>query len=254
MLYNYQPQPIAGKGVVISGGTTGLGRAMAIRLAGAGAKVLIFGRNAEPLDEALADIQQAADAGGGQVFGITADHGNLADVARVFAEADAKLGTVNILINNAAVAAESIAETPIEEAESVLRSNLLGYLACTAQAIPRMKAAKDGHIINIGSMSAHEREAGSDIYVATKGAVEAWSESLHKQISKDGLKVCLIEPGLVGSDMTVDKVPVPEQPAAIAAEKMLHAEDLAECVYYVVTQPHRVNLSMIRIEPRNPES
>jgi NADP-dependent 3-hydroxy acid dehydrogenase YdfG len=116
------------------------------------------------------------------------------------------------------------------------------------------EAEKDGHIINIGSVAAHERTEGSDIYVATKGAIQAWTESLHKQVSKDGLKVSLIEPGLVGSDMTAEKVPVPEQPATIAAEKMLQAEDLAECVFYLVTQPHRVNLSLVRIEPRNPES
>lgn len=254
MLYNYEPQSIAGKGVIISGGTTGIGRAIAIRLASAGAKVLIFGRNAEPLNDALADIEKAASAGGGQVFGMTADQSNPADVERVFTEADAKLGKVNILINNAAIAAESIADTPLSEAQNVLNTNILGYMSCAAQAIQRMKPEQDGHIINIGSVAAHERTEGSDIYVATKGAIQAWAESLHKQVSKDGLKVSLIEPGLVGSDMTAEKVPVEKQPETIAAEKMLQAEDLAECVFYLVTQPHRVNLSLVRIEPRNPES
>lgn len=254
MLYNYEPQSIAGKGVIISGGTTGIGRAIAIRLASAGAKVLIFGRNEEPLKDALADIEKAANDGGGQVFGMTADQSNPADVGRVFAEADAKLGKVNILINNAAIAAESIADTPLSEAQNVLNTNILGYMACAAQAIQRMKPEQDGHIINIGSVAAHERTEGSDIYVATKGAIQAWAEALHKQVSKDGLKVSLIEPGLVGSDMTAEKVPVEKQPETIAAEKMLQAEDLAECVFYLATQPHRVNLSLVRIEPRNPES
>ena len=80
-----------------------------------------------------------------------------------------------------------------------------------------------GHIVNIGSLSAKVREKGSDIYVATKAAIEGFSESLRKQINEYGIKVSLIEPGLVGTDMTVDQVAQPEQRQKIAEGEMLAA-------------------------------
>lgn len=250
MIYDFQPQDVTGKGVIVTGGTTGIGRAIAIRLLSAGAKVLVFGRHQDALEEALVDLNKAAEAGGGQVFGLAADQSEIAEVKRVFAEADAKLGQIDILVNNAAEAAQSIADTPIEEVAKVININLLGYMACASEAIERMKRKQDGHIINIGSVAAHSLTAGSDIYVATKAAIQGWTEALHKKVSQDGLKVTVIEPGLVGSDMTSEKVPPVAQPSTIAAEKMLKAEDIAELVYYMVTQPKRVHIAIARIEPR----
>ena len=236
MIGSHEMTDLSGKSIIISGGTTGIGRAAALRLVAAGANVLIFGRHELELQDALRDI---GTAGSGKAIGITADAGKPEDVKRVFAEADAKLGGVDILVNNAAVGAESIVDTDEDAWHEVIHTNLLGYMSCARHAIDRM-TAHGGHIINIGSMSAKERGAGKDIYVATKAAIQGFSDSLSKQVAAQGIRVSLIEPGLVGTDMTTQKVPVGEQPAKEAEGTMLKAEDIAECIFYVLSQPGTV--------------
>ena len=250
MSYNYQPQTLAGKSILITGGTTGIGRSAAQRFVADGANVLIFGRHEQELQDALRDIEVS---GNGSIFGLTADSGKPEDVKRAFAEADARLGGVDILINNAAVSAGSIVDTEEEEWHQVIHTNLLGYLSCARHAIDRMKIKGEGHIVNIGSMSAKETTKGSDIYVTTKSALEGFSESLGKQVAEQGIKVTLIEPGLVGTDMTTAKVPVEKQPQKEEEGSMLKAEDIAECIHYVVTQPRRCDIGFIRIYPHKGE-
>lgn len=247
MTYEFQPQDLAGKAVVVSGGTAGIGRTVAVRLVMAGANVLIFGRHEPQLSDALRDIEAAG--GNGKVFGLLADQSKHEDIQRVFREADAKLGGVDILINNAAIAAGSIVESDYNEWHEAVHINLLGYMDCCREAIDRMKTKGQGHIVNIGSMSAKERGKGSDIYVATKTGTDGFSDSLGKQLAESNIKVSLIEPGLVGTEMTEEKVPREEQPQKQAEGTELRTEDIAECVYYVLMQPQRCNILQVRIQP-----
>lgn len=246
MPYTYSPQNLAGKAVVVTGGTTGIGRATAHRLVAAGANVLIYGRHEQELADALADLR---NAGSGRVFGLTADQSRYEDVQRVFAEADEKLGGVDILVNNAALPANSILDSDYTEWQYVVATNLLGYMACCREAIDRMSRKGVGHIVSVGSMSAQVREEGSDVYVATKSGIEGFSESLRKQVNGKGIKVTLIEPGLVGTEMTVDQVPKEEQPEKEAQGTMLKAEEIAEAVYYTLIQPERCDVVLLQIRP-----
>lgn len=248
MADKFEPVSMAGKAIVVSGGTTGIGRATAALLASQGAKVLIFGREEQALQDALADLQGQVQ-NGGAVHGMTADQSKPEDVRRVFQEADQKLGGVDILINNAALAAQSIVETDYAEWQSVIQTNILGYMACCREAIDRMKAKGGGHIVNVGSLSAKVREEDSDIYVATKAAIEGFSESLRKKVNKDGIKVSLIEPGLVGTDMTAENTPPDQQPEAEEKGEMLTSEDLALSVLYVLTQSPRCDVILVQIRP-----
>ena len=232
---------LQGKAIIVTGGTTGIGRATAELLASEGAKVLIFGRHEKELNEALADMPE------GQVFGLTADTTKPEDIERVFAEADSKLGGVDILVSNAAEAAQSILDTEYAEWEYVVQANLLGYMACARHAIDRMKPKGSGHIVNIGSLSAKLRDAGGDVYVATKSAIEGFSESLRKQVNEMGIKISLIEPGKVGADFP-NSTPE-EQPAQEAAGEMLLAEDIAAAVHFVLTQPARCDIIQLQIRP-----
>ena len=243
--HRYQPEEIAGKSVLVTGGTTGIGRAIALLLASQGAKVMIFGRNEPELNDAMNDMKET----GGEVHGMTADVSKIEDVRRVFQEADLRMGGVDILINNAALGGGSILETGFEEYEYVIRTNLLGYMACAEEAAKRMRQKGDGHIVDIGSLSAKSEGEGSDVYVATKSGTRGFTESLAKSLNKEGIRVTLIEPGLVGSDMTAENTPPEEQPKKIEAMEMLKAEDLAECVYYVLIQPKRCDVSFIQIRP-----
>jgi NADP-dependent 3-hydroxy acid dehydrogenase YdfG len=131
----------------------------------------------------------------------------------------------------------------------VLRTNILGYLTCSREAVKMMKRKGGGHIVNIGSLSAKVREVDSDVYVATKGAIEAMSESLRKKLAEDNIKISLIEPGLVGSNLAGEPPNVNEQIQQEAEGQMLEAEDIAQAVYYTLTQPDRSAVLEIRVAP-----
>lgn len=243
-IFDYQMEPVQDKSILITGGTTGIGRAIAILLAAQGARVMIFGRHEQELNDAMNDIRQA----GGDVLGLTADVTDPQEIQRVFQEFDRQMDKLDILVNNAALGYGSIAEGGYPEWEYILKTNLLGYMAMTHEAINRMKANGWGHIVNIGSMSADVREKDSSVYVATKAGIQGFSEALRKEVNAQGIKVTLIEPGAVGSDMQ-DQYSPEQQRERIEQMKMMRAEDIAACVYYAVTQPKRVDVVSLQIRP-----
>lgn len=238
----YETQSLSGKGVVITGGTTGIGRVTARLLASEGAHVLIFGRHERELKDTLDDI-----GGNGHVHGLTADQTHEEDIERVFQEADRVLGQVDVLINNAAVASHGVQTGAYKGWEYVVKDNLLGYMKCAREALDRMTGRGHGHIVNVGSMSADEREAGSDVYVATKAAIQAWSESLRKSVNEQGVRVTLVEPGKVGTEL--GSVPPEEQREQEAEYEMLKAEDVAEIIRYCLVQPARCDIVSLQVRP-----
>src|SRR5688500_9932779 len=121
--YAYEPISLEGKKIVVTGGTTGIGRSTAQALVARGADVLIFGRHEKELQDALREIKESGD---GKVFGLTADQAKREDIEKVFEEVDSKLGGIDILINNAAISGESILDMEIDEWKYVLDSNLFG--------------------------------------------------------------------------------------------------------------------------------
>jgi NADP-dependent 3-hydroxy acid dehydrogenase YdfG len=193
----------------------------------------------------MADFREVSE----EVYAVTADMAKIDDVRRVFNEAEEKLGQTDVLINNAALAAEGVADMDFERWEYVVRSNLVGYMACAQEAVARMKPRKAGHIINIGSMSADVREAESSVYVATKSGVQGFSEALRKEVNPLGIKVSLIEPGAVGTDMQPESVP--EQRKKIGKAEMLRAEDIAHSIYFCLTQPKRCDIVVLQVRPHN---
>src|SRR3954452_7952102 len=226
---------LRGKRVVITGGTTGIGRATAKLLVRRGASVLIFGRHERELTEALNEIKKSAGASGGagaggKIFGLTADVSRPGDCRRVFEQADRDLGGVDILVNNAAVAGAGVLDGNSEDRRYSIETNLLGYIVCTGEAIDRMRKRGAGHIVNVGSMSADQREPENDVYAATKAAVQALSESLRKSVNKENIRITLIEPGAVATPMQ-EKSP-PEERQRIQQKKMRTAAAIARCVAF----------------------
>ncbi|HEX2993193.1 MAG TPA: SDR family oxidoreductase [Anaerolineales bacterium] len=244
-LFDYQPESVANKSILITGGTTGIGRATAILLASQGARVMVFGRHEQELNDALKDIRQSGE----ETFGMTADAANPEDIQRVFAEVDRQFGRLDILINNAALAYQSIMEGSYQDWQYIVNTNLLGYMAVAHEAIERMKAQGQGHIVNVGSMSADVREKDSSVYVATKAGIQGFSEALRKEVNPLGIKVTLIEPGAVGTDMQESQYPPEEQRKREEELKMLKAEDIAACVLYTLTQPRRCDVVSVQIRP-----
>ncbi len=235
-------QPVKGKRILITGGTTGIGRATAHLLAREN-QVIIVGRHQLEMDEALDDFEShQAD---GRLIGVLGDLTDPQDIDKLFDRVDEEFGQLDVLINNAGLGFNGIVDGKYSDWEYVLRTNLLAYLACSRQAIDRMRKRSSGHIVNIGSMSADAREKDSSVYVATKSGIQGFSESLRKEINELGIKVTLIEPGAVGTDM---------QPRERQAEKeehleMMKAEDIAVAIYYCLSIPLRCEVVEMQIKP-----
>lgn len=241
---------LAGRNVLITGGTTGIGRATAALLAASGANVFIFGRHKPELDEALAALEN----GRTKVAGITADQADPGDVVRVFTTIEREFGPLDVLVNNAGVAGGPMAAGGEAEWRYRLNADLLGYIDCTRRALAQMRGRKRGHIVNIGSTSAEYAGEGSSLYVAAKMAVRGFSRALRSEVAKDGIKVTLIEPGLTGTSFfdeegeEIAEADVQRQKQREGA--MLKAEDIAVAVHYCLTQPDRCAVSFLQVEPQ----
>ena len=233
---------MTGKRILLTGGTTGIGRAMLIAFASAGARVVTLGRDAAALDEAL----EVARACGGELHGLTADLASREDIARIFDAVDERLGGLDILVSNAALGADPIDAMADEAWRYVIDVNLVGALACTRGALDRL--GKGGQIVVIGSISADIHAPGESVYSATKAGLQAFAETLRKEVEDRDIRVSLVEPGTAGSDM--QQADADEQRDRIARAEMLRAEDIAEAVSFILTRPTRVDIVSLRIEPR----
>lgn len=236
---------IAGKRILITGGTTGIGRALAIRLAQLGANIVIVGRHQDVIQETLEEIKH--DDSETQVLGVAADVSLQDDIEKVFMTVNEELGGLDVLINNASLGFGSITEGEYRDWEYIVKTNLMGYMACSHYALTAMVPQEKGHIIHIGSMSAVSREDGSSVYVATKSALQGFSESLRKEVNPKGINVTLIEPGAVDTDMQEQSQE--EKLKQIEAMEMLMADDIAESVIYVLAQHERTSIVELKIKP-----
>ncbi|WP_233496659.1 SDR family oxidoreductase [Mucilaginibacter hurinus] len=230
--------------VIVTGGTTGIGRAAAILLASQGARVLIAGHDGSHLRETLDSVGEDIS---GSVHGVIADLSTEEGVEKLFSEADSVLPGLDVLVNNAALAFQGISDGSYQDWQKVVNTNVMSYMACTRMALDRMKEKKKGHIVNIGSMSADVREKDSSVYVATKSAIQGFSESLRKEVNEAGIKVTLIEPGAVDTDMQPQSIG--EKKQEVDELKMLKAEDIAEAVLYALSQPERCDVVELKIRP-----
>ena len=231
------------KTVLVTGGTTGIGRATAIELASAGARIFTFGRHKPELDDALNDIR-AYDP---DARGMIADAAKPKDVDAVMNAFDKAHDQLDVLIANAGISGDALADAEEDDWRYVLETNVAGYLAFAHAAAERMRERKSGHIVLIGSISADSRGKDSSLYVATKAAIQGFAESFAKELAESNVRVSLVEPGLVGTDM--QGPPGPQRPK-IRKHEMLKAEDIAEVVHFMLARPERVNMQSVRVVPR----
>jgi NADP-dependent 3-hydroxy acid dehydrogenase YdfG len=230
------------KRVLVTGGTTGIGRAIAIELARSGSEVIIFGRHQPELDDALEAMKEAK----GKAHGMIADQSKPEDMKKVFDKAK-ELGGLNAVIANAGLAAEGLADEDDDNWRYVVDTNFVGYMDVARRGAKALE--KDGgDIILVGSVSADNRSKGSSVYTATKAGIQGSSHAFRKEMGDKNIRVSLIEPGAVGSDMQ-ESSPA-EQREKIAEGKMLKAEDIAELVQFILTRPMRCTISGVRIEER----
>lgn len=234
---------LKGRRAIVTGGTTGIGRAIAILLASYGVKLFICGRTPEHLADALERIGEV-----GYGDGIAVDLSIAADVDRYFEAAEACLGGIDIAIINAAIPASALADSGERETRYELETDLTAYLVCAQEAARRMSAGSD--IIFIGSMSAVSKTPGSSIYVAAKAGIQGFAQAFRKELAEDDIKVGLIEPGFTGADFQYPEYPPEKQRELIHEHRMLRAEDIAVAAHFMLTQPRRTAVSLIRVETR----
>ena len=237
---------LKGKRILVTGGTTGIGRATVALLVHEGARVLTFGRHQQELDVSLENARGKA-ANGGEVFGLTADVATREGVETVFKAVDDQLGGIDILINNAGLAAEGPQDMDEAAWRYVVETNFVGYLSCARAAIKRMEDQRSGQLVFIGSVSADFKSPGTSTYAATKAGIKVFAETLRKEVQEKHIKVTLIEPGSVGADMQ-EKSPE-EQRQAIEKMEMLYAEELAETILFTLTRSARTDVVSMRVEP-----
>ncbi len=234
---------LAERRVLVTGGTTGIGRATAVLLAASGAKVFVCGRTPEHLDDALRRIR---DIGEGD--GLAIDLAEPDGVDRVFAAAARSLGGIDIVVINAAVPAQGLTDMDADAIRYAIATDFTAYVLSAKAASDAL--GEGGDIVLIGSMSAHVLGPGSTVYAGMKAGIAGFAEALRKELGPKGIKVALVEPGKTGADFQYPDIPADEQRAMIAEETMLRAEDIAVGVHYLLTQPRRAVVQQLTIAPR----
>jgi NAD(P)-dependent dehydrogenase (short-subunit alcohol dehydrogenase family) len=230
--------------VLISGGTTGIGRSTALLLSGEGAEIYIHGRNRQDLDATLQTIGEA----GGTVGGMTADISRPEEMAEVFRAAEEFLGGLDTWIDCAAVGWSDAIDAENEDWQGALLVNLGGAICGAKEAASRFKRQKRGNIVLIGSMSAEVREARSSVYVATKAGIRGLAAALRKELNPDGVGVYLVEPGACDTDLSTCSG---EERARLVREQlMLQPEDVASAIQFLLTRRQGCDVITLQIRPR----
>lgn len=232
-----------GRKAIITGGTTGIGRAIAVLLASEGVEVFICGRSPEHLGDALERIREV-----GKGDGVALDLADPEQLERFFDQARNALGNPDIVVVNAAVPASALSEMSADEIRYAVAVDFTAYLL-SAKAAQETLVDK-GDIVLIGSMSAHVLGAGSTVYAGMKAGIAGFAEALRRELGPQGIKVSLVEPGKTGADFQYPDIPAEEQREMIAEETMLRAEDIAVGVHYLLTQPRRAVVQQLTIAPR----
>jgi 3-oxoacyl-[acyl-carrier protein] reductase len=234
---------LKGRKAVITGGTTGIGRAIGVLLASEGVEIFTCGRNEQHLKDGLERINEV-----GKGDGISVDLAERQGVDRFFNEAEKRLGSYDIAIVNAAIALDGVTDTSEEDAWYAVATDFTAYVMSVHRAVAHLK--DKGDLILVGSMSAHGLEGGSSIYSGIKKGIQGFAEALHKELGSKGIKVGLVEPGLTGADLQYPDIPADKQREMINAEKMLRAEDIAVAVHFMLTQPRRAVVNQLAVTQR----
>lgn len=241
------------KVALITGASSGIGETTAYALAAAGFRVVVAARREDRLAALVEKIAQA----GGEAFPVVADVTDEDQVGRMVHDAHEHWGRIDVLVNNAGLMLLGpIAGANTDDWRRMIETNLLGLLYATHQVLPIMKAQGSGHIVNISSLAGRIARAGSGVYNATKWGVGALSESLRQECVKDHIRITVIEPGLVATDLATHITNPQARENALNrlnAIESLQAEDVARAIVYAVTQPPHVNVNEILMRPTEQE-
>ncbi|MGS2727124.1 SDR family oxidoreductase [Psychroserpens sp. BH13MA-6] len=237
------------KVVIITGASSGIGEATALKLSKNGAKVVLTARR----EEKLKALRDKIKSNGGDALVITGDVTKPDDFKNVVDQSIHTYGTVDALVNNAGLMPLSyVAKLKTDEWNTMVDVNIKGVLNGVAAVLPTLIKNKGGHIINISSTAAYKYFPGGAVYCATKAAVKMFSEGLRQELAPEhNINITSIEPGAVDTELlhTITDEDIKEQLSGMKEMTRLEAEDIAEAIYYAISQPDRVNINDVYIMP-----
>jgi len=226
---------IRGSVVVVTGASSGIGRATALAFAKRGARVVAAARRLER----LRDLETFARSRGGEALAVTCDVTSAEQVRSLASHVEERFGHCEALVNNAGVSGGGCFEdVSWEHLDRVVETNLLGVVYGTKAFLPLMLAGGSGHVVNVASLAAEHRVPGLAIYAATKAAVLAFSESLDHEVSSRGVRVTAVNPGLVRTE----GFPQSEMPGMV----VMPSERVARAIVHVVERGKAPVLSVPR--------
>ena len=237
------------KNVLITGATSGIGEATARAFAEEGENLILTGRRVERLGALKEELQ--ATYPNQKVWTFPLDVTDMTMVKTVCSEILEAVGSIDVLVNNAGLALGLAPYQDYDELDmlTMLDTNVKGLMAVTRCLLPSMVAANQGHIINMGSTAGIYAYAGAAVYSATKAAVKTFSDGLRIDTIATDIKVTTIQPGIVETDFSKVRFHGDEARAATVYQGLeaLQAQDIADAVVYVTSQPRRVQITDMKI-------
>jgi NADP-dependent 3-hydroxy acid dehydrogenase YdfG len=237
--------PLDGKVVLVTGASSGIGRATALALSAAGARVAIGARRIDRLAALV-------DAAPGEVVPLQLDVTDPASVQLAVSETVGHFRRLDALVNNAGLMQSGlILGADVREWQRMIDTNLLGSMYAVHAALPHLLATK-GAVVQVSSTAARSASLGSGVYAATKFGISAFSESLRQEVTTRGVRVIVIQPGFVDTELTSHITdPTMQAAAADIASSMrtLQPDDIAEAIVYALSQPEHVSVNEILVRP-----
>lgn len=237
-------ESLTGKTAIVTGGTRGIGRAIAERLLQEGVAVAICGRDLDALDRAVKELSPL-----GRIYGHRADVTSIEQVRELFSAVDREFSGLDILVNNAGAGVfRKVAEMNVEDWHKNIDLNLNGVFYSCREALPRLIAKGGGSIVNISSLAGKNAFSGGAGYNAAKAGVNLFGESLMLDHRHDGIRVTCIMPGSVDTEFSGG----PFRKGGDTSW-MIAPVDVAEAVLFVLRTPSRTMISSIEIRPSRPK-
>ena len=241
---------------LVTGASSGIGEATAVALAEAGAQVAVAARRRDRL-ESLADR-----IGRDRVLVLETDVTDEAQARAMVDQTVAEFGRIDTLVNNAGVMLLGpIVDAPVEEWRRMVELNLLGLLYCTHASLPHLLSAADSEprrvadVVNVSSVAGRVARSGSGVYNATKFGVVAFSESLRQEVTRRHVRVSIVEPGAVATELATHLRPeiLEGMLTTFGPMEMLQSEDIAEAITFTVTRPRRMAVNEVLVRPTEQE-